>query len=123
MVTLVKLVTRKSTVKYRIFSNLIRTVFTVSEGKKNQMRIRIACGLDSRSWAGFWKNDRAAVRGVGTIQYNNLLLYLLFIILYNILHNIYNLLFIRLAVITHNKVSLPCRQEAVEGKVRIRTAN
>jgi len=48
------------------------------------------CGLDSQSWAGFWKNDRA----VRTIKYNNLL----FIILYNI----YNLLFIRLAVITHN---------------------
>ena len=50
---------------------------------KNQMRIRIACGLDSRSRAGFWKNDRAAVRAVRTIQYNNLLFYLLFIILYN----------------------------------------
>jgi len=25
------------------------------------MRIRIAYGLDSRSGAGFWKNDRAAV--------------------------------------------------------------
>ena len=36
---------------------------------KNQIRIRIACGLDSRSWAGFWKNDRAAVRAVRTIQY------------------------------------------------------
>ena len=24
-------------------------------GLKNQMRIRIACGLDSRSWAEFWK--------------------------------------------------------------------
>jgi len=24
-------------------------------GLKNQMRIRILCGLDSRSWAGFWK--------------------------------------------------------------------
>ena len=45
---------------YRIFSNLIRTLFTVSEGK-NQMRIRIPCGLDSRSRAGFWKNDRATV--------------------------------------------------------------
>jgi len=32
------------------------------------MRIRIACGLDSRTRAGFWKNDRAAVRAVRTIQ-------------------------------------------------------
>ena len=88
-------------------------------GLKNQVRIRIACGLDSRSWAGFWKNDRAAVCAVRTIQYNNLL----FIILHNILYNIYNLLFIRLAVITHNWISLPCRQGAVEGKVQIRTAN
>ena len=88
-------------------------------GLKNQMRIRIACGLDSRSWAGFLKNDRAAVRAVRTIQYNNLLFYLLFIMLYNI----YNLLLIRLAVFTHNWISLPCRQGAVEGKVRIRTAN
>ena len=68
---------------------------------KNQMRIRIACGLYSQSWAGFWKNYTAAVRGVRTIQYNNLLSYLLFIILYNI----YNVLFIRLAVITHNWVT------------------
>ena len=37
-------------------------------GLKNQMRIRMACGLDSRSRAGFWKNDRAAVRAVRTIQ-------------------------------------------------------
>jgi len=37
-------------------------------GLKNQMRIRIACGLDSRSRAAFWKNDRAAVRAVRTIQ-------------------------------------------------------
>ena len=51
-------------------------------GLKNQMRIRNACGLDSRSSAGFWKNYRAAVRAVRTIQYNNLLFYLLFIILY-----------------------------------------
>jgi len=64
------------------------------------MRIRIACGLDSRSWSGFWKNDRSAVRAVRTIQYNNSLFCLLFII-YNILYNICNLLFIRLAVITH----------------------
>ena len=128
------------------------------------MRIRIACGLDSRSWAGFWKNDRAAVCAVIAIKYNNLF-YLLFII-DNILQNIYNLLFIRLAVITHNwivirhpvtiiscgafvpfavkwplhtrrvsriavkalvhiqyySISLPCRQGAFEGKVRIRTA-
>ena len=46
-------------------------------GLKNQMRIRIGCGLDSRSRAGFWKNDRAPVRAVRTIQYNNLLFYLL----------------------------------------------
>ena len=50
-------------------------------GLKNQMRIRIACQLDSRSWAGFWKNDRAAVRAVRTIQYNNLLFSLLFVII------------------------------------------
>ena len=37
-------------------------------GLKIQMRIRIACGLDSRSKAGFWKNDRAAVHDVRTIQ-------------------------------------------------------
>jgi len=51
-------------------------------GLKNQMRITIACGLDSRSRAGFWKNDGAAVRAVRTIQYNNLLFYLLLIIIY-----------------------------------------
>ena len=44
------------------------------------MRITIACGLDSRSRAGFWENDGAAVRAVRTIQYNNLLFYLLLII-------------------------------------------
>jgi len=37
-------------------------------GLKNQMWIRIAYGLDLRSRAGFWKNDRAAVRAVRTIQ-------------------------------------------------------
>ena len=63
-------------------------------GLENQTQIRIACGLDFQSWAEFWKNDRAAVRAVRSTQYNNLL----FIILYGI----YNLLFIRLAVITHN---------------------
>jgi hypothetical protein len=49
---------------------------------KNQMRITIACRLDSRLRAGFWKNDGAAVRAVRTIQYNNLLFYLLLIIIY-----------------------------------------
>ena len=44
------------------------------------MRIIIACGLDSRLRTGFWKNDRAAVRAVRTIQYNNLLFYLFIII-------------------------------------------
>jgi len=48
-------------------------------GLKNQMRIRIACGLDLRPLAGFWKNDRA-VRAVRKIKYNSLLFYLLFII-------------------------------------------
>jgi hypothetical protein len=28
-------------------------------GLKNQTRIRISCGLDSRSRAGFWKNDKS----------------------------------------------------------------
>jgi hypothetical protein len=50
-------------------------------GLKNQMRIRIECGLDSRSRAGFWKNDRAGVRAVRTMQ----LFIILFIILYSIL--------------------------------------
>ena len=93
-------------------------------GLKNQMRIRIVCGLDSRSWAGFWKNDRTAVRAVRTIQYNNLLFYLLFII-----YNIYNLLFIRLAFITHNwiairhPVTIICIFTIVLTNVRLRTAN
>jgi len=51
-------------------------------GLKNQMRITIACGLDSRSRAEFCKNDGAAVRAVRTTQYNNLLFYLLLIIIY-----------------------------------------
>ena len=49
---------------------------------KSQMWITIVCGLDSRSRAGFWKNDEAAVRAVRTIHYNNLLFYLLLIIIY-----------------------------------------
>jgi hypothetical protein len=52
------------------------------KGLKNQMRITIACGLDSWSRARFWKNDGAPVRAVRTIKYNNLLFYLLFIIIY-----------------------------------------
>jgi len=51
-------------------------------GLRNEMRITVAGGLDSRSRAGFWKNDKAAVRAVRTIQYNNLLFYLLLIIIY-----------------------------------------
>ena len=66
---------------------------------KNQMQIRITCGLHLRSRAGLWKNDRAAVHAVITIQYNNLLF-----IIYNILYNIYNLLFIRIPVNTHNEI-------------------
>jgi hypothetical protein len=66
---------------YRIYSNLIRTFFNSFRGLKNQTRIRIECGLDSRSRAVFWKNDGAGVRAVRTIQ----LFIILFIILYNIL--------------------------------------
>jgi hypothetical protein len=33
-----------------------------------QMQIRIECGLDSRSRAGVWPNDRAGIRAVRTIQ-------------------------------------------------------
>jgi hypothetical protein len=44
------------------------------------MQIRIECGLDSLSRAVFWKNDRAGLRAVRTIQ----LFIILFIILYNI---------------------------------------
>jgi len=33
-------------------------------GLTNQMWIRIVCGLDSRSWDGFWKNGTATVRAV-----------------------------------------------------------
>ena len=59
----------------RILESNPHTFYSFS-GLKNQMRIRIACGLDSRSRAGFWKNDRAAVRAVRTIQQ--------FIVLFNI---------------------------------------
>ena len=36
------------------------------------MRIRFACVLDSRSRAGFLKNDTGAVHAVRTIQYNTI---------------------------------------------------
>ena len=42
--------------------------FYCFRGLKNQMRIRMACGLDSRSRAGFWKNYRAAVHAERTTQ-------------------------------------------------------
>jgi len=45
---------------------------------KNQMRITIACGLDLRSRAGFWKNNGAAVRAVRTIQYNTIIYYFIY---------------------------------------------
>jgi hypothetical protein len=49
---------------------------------KNQMRITVVCGLYSRSRAGFWKNDAAAVSAIRTMQYNNILFYLSLIIIY-----------------------------------------
>jgi hypothetical protein len=36
-------------------------LFYSFRGLKNQMRIRIDCGLDSRPRAAFWKNDRAGI--------------------------------------------------------------
>jgi hypothetical protein len=49
-------------------------------GLKNQMRIRIECGLDSRSRTGFWKNDKAGVCAIRTIQ-----LFIILFLIYNIL--------------------------------------
>jgi hypothetical protein len=57
------------------------TFYSFKELKK-QMWITITCGLNSRSRAGFWKNDGTTIHVVRTIQYNNLLFYLLLIILY-----------------------------------------
>jgi len=54
------------TIPYILESN--PHAFYSFRGLKYQMRIRIACGLDSLSRAGFLKNDRAAVRAVRTIQ-------------------------------------------------------
>jgi hypothetical protein len=42
--------------------------FYSCRGLKGQTRIRIECGLDSRSRAGVWPTDRAGVRAVRTIQ-------------------------------------------------------
>jgi len=65
----------------RIFSNLIRTLFYSFRGLKYQMRIIIACGLDSRPRAGFWKNYRAAVRAVRTVQYNTIINFIYYLLL------------------------------------------
>jgi hypothetical protein len=64
---------------YRILSNVIRTLFTVLDSKK------IRCGLQTRSRAGFWKNDRAAVCAVriqyNTIQYNTIMYCIIYYLL------------------------------------------
>jgi hypothetical protein len=60
---------KNSKIPYILESNL--HTFYSFRGLKYQMRIKIECGLDSWSRAGFWKNDGAAVRAVRTIQYNN----------------------------------------------------
>jgi hypothetical protein len=67
-------------IPYMLESNM--HPFYSFRGLKTQMRITIACGLESWLRAGFWKNYEAAVRALRTIQYNNLLLYLLLIIIY-----------------------------------------
>jgi hypothetical protein len=72
------IIERENEIPYILESN--PHLFYSFKGLKNQMRIRIECGLDSRSRAGFWKNDTAGVRAVRTIQ----LFIILFIILYNI---------------------------------------
>ena len=51
------------------------------------MRIRITYGLDSQSRAGFWKNDRAAVRAIRTIIY--CFIYYLYYIIYSVIFIIY----------------------------------
>jgi hypothetical protein len=57
-------------IPYILKSNL--QTFYSFIGLKNQMQIIIMCGLDLRPRAGFWKNDKAAVRAVRTILYDNL---------------------------------------------------
>jgi hypothetical protein len=78
----------KHTMLFRFYIFLIPYIlesnlhpFYTFRGQKNQMRITIVCRLYSRSRAGFWKNNGAAVRAIRTIQYN-LLFYLLLIIIY-----------------------------------------
>ena len=68
-------------------------------GLKNQMQFTVACRLDSRSRAGFCKNDGATVRAVRTIQYSNLLLYLLLIIIYYLLDSLSSLITESLSVL------------------------
>jgi hypothetical protein len=71
------------TISHLVYTNVPHNLesnlhpFYSFRGLKNQMQIIIACGLDSWSRAGFWKSDRAAVCAARTIQYNNLLFYLL----------------------------------------------
>jgi len=50
-------------------------------GLKNQMRIRIAFRLDSRSWAGFWKNDKSRC----TCRKNNTIQQFIILFIYNII--------------------------------------
>jgi len=40
--------------------------------------LKIRCGLESRSWAGFWKNYRAAAHAVRTLQYNTIIHYFIY---------------------------------------------
>jgi hypothetical protein len=41
--------------------------FYSCRGQKSQMRIKIECGLDSRSRAGVWPKDRAGVCAIRTL--------------------------------------------------------
>jgi hypothetical protein len=70
------------------------------------MRITIACVIDSRSRAGFWKNDGAAARAVRTIQYKNLLFYLLLIIIYYTTDSPLSLITESLSVLSRDCASL-----------------
>jgi len=50
-------------------------------GLNNQMRTTVACGLDSQLRAGFWKNDRAAVHAIRTIQYSTIIYFIYYLLL------------------------------------------